>query len=70
MFKKKITIELPKNEAELLLEALNLLPKNKRTIVYEKLHANIQNVVTLYMNAERVEMIKKRQDELKSKIRR
>ncbi len=59
--KRKVTLELPKNEAELLLTALDLLPKEKRTIVFEKLRANIQNVVTLYSNVTRMEILKKQQ---------
>jgi len=59
--RSRVTIELPRNEAEMILAALDLLPKEKRTIVFDKLRANVQNVVTLYSNADRTELLRKQQ---------
>lgn len=50
-----VSIQLIKTEAELLLEALELLPVQRRTMVFDRLKTNVSNVKTLWDNAEKVQ---------------
>jgi len=59
--RNRTTLELTKTEAELLSQALSLLPKEKHSIVYDKICANVQNIITLHQNAERAEILRRQQ---------